>query len=330
MSERTPTPNSPGSAADLDAQVREFAHSHDWAIERIERLTGDVSTRLYLRVADRHRTAIVAVYPAGDWAAAQRFLRTTELLSSIGVRVPAVLATDSDRRLMLLEDLGSTCYGLAVDVDIDLGQVFSSAAALVPKIASLELDDEPLLLPPLDSNVLGNEMDRAIEALEELASDSGRSRPRGLLDDARGPIEERLNRLPLGPAHRDFMIRNLVPLPNGDLAVLDHQDLRPAPIGYDFASLMNDSLFPTSEQVDECRRRWLPDLDALDYHWLAAQRTLKAVGTYARALTLGNDIHRRLIGPTLDRFASHLQRLPEVADLADSLRDLDRQLGVLD
>ena len=46
------------------------------------------------------------------------------------------------------------------------------------------------------------------------------------------------------PCHRDFMVRNLMPLPNGALVVLDHQDLRLGPPLYDLASLLNDTLFP--------------------------------------------------------------------------------------
>lgn len=330
MPARSTTPSADDAQAGLEVRIREFANTHDWAIERIDRLAGDVSTRLYFRVADRHRTAIVAVYPPADWKAAERFVRSGELFASIGVRVPAVLGLDADERLMMLEDLGSTCYQLAVDQAIDLERVFAVGAEMVPMISALDLDAEPLLLPPLDSAVLSKEMATAADALEALATDSHRARLRTLLDGVGTTIEEHLTGMPLAAAHRDFMIRNLVPLPNGTLAVLDHQDLRPAPAGYDFASLTNDSVFPSFELVDELRRRWLPALETDDYHWLAAQRTLKASGTYAGALTRGNDIHRQLIGPTVERLVDHLRALPDITHLADDLLDGAQGLAVLD
>src|SRR4029077_1128026 len=46
------------------------------------------------------------------------------------------------------------------------------------------------------------------------------------------------------PCHRDFMVRNLMPRPEGGLVVLDHQDLRLGPPLYDLASLLNDTPFP--------------------------------------------------------------------------------------
>ena len=50
------------------------------------------------------------------------------------------------------------------------------------------------------------------------------------------------------PCHRDFMVRNLMPLRGRrGLVVLDHQDLRLGPPLYDLASLLNDTLFPPPE-----------------------------------------------------------------------------------
>nr|HPK65586.1 phosphotransferase [Thermoanaerobaculia bacterium] len=58
--------------------------------------------------------------------------------------------------------------------------------------------------------------------------------------------------------HRDYMVRNLLPVGDGEVAavgVIDHQDLRLGPPWYDLASLCNDSLFPPPELVEV----WLDD-----------------------------------------------------------------------
>lgn len=323
MSAHPKSPAANAGSAGLEARIRAFVTAHDWDLQDLELLAGDVSTRRYFRISDRHRTAIVAAYPQADWSTADRFVRSGELLGDAGIRVPAVLAADAERRLMLLEDLGSTCYEVALEHPINTERVFRAGAEMIPRIAALDLRGESTLLPPLDAEVLDTEMQAAAAALEKLRqSGGGRQQVRELLNGVRRTLQVHLAGMPLATAHRDLMVRNLVPLPDGSLGVLDHQDLRPAPLGYDLASLMNDSLFPPSELVDELRRRWVPDLNGDDYHRLAAQRTLKATGTYVRALADGNDIHRRLIAPTLERFTDHLAALPELAESATRLREL--------
>jgi aminoglycoside/choline kinase family phosphotransferase len=51
--------------------------------------------------------------------------------------------------------------------------------------------------------------------------------------------------------HRDFMPRNLMPLADGDGAVLDFQDAVRGPIAYDALSLFKDAFWSwPSERVD--------------------------------------------------------------------------------
>jgi aminoglycoside/choline kinase family phosphotransferase len=123
------------------------------------------------------------------------------------------------------------------------------------------------------------------------------------------------------------MVRNLMPLPDGaGLVVLDHQDLRLGPPLYDLASLLNDTLFPppAAEEAllagaltSEAERA--PVLRS--YHRAAAQRTLKAVGTYAKFARLGADRHLPLIAPTLARFVKNFSRIPEGETLSARLRE---------
>jgi aminoglycoside/choline kinase family phosphotransferase len=155
--------------------------------------------------------------------------------------------------------------------------------------------------------------------------------PQGLLGDAgrtaalQGVLDEICRRLAAEtpvPCHRDFMARNLMPLPEGKVVVLDHQDLRLGPPVYDLASLLNDTLFPPPAVEEAFLARALAGpADRERYHRAAAQRTLKAVGTYASFARRGADRHIPLIAPTLGRFLDHLDRLPEGEALAGELRD---------
>jgi aminoglycoside/choline kinase family phosphotransferase len=120
------------------------------------------------------------------------------------------------------------------------------------------------------------------------------------------------------------MGRNLLPRePSPGLTVIDHQDLRLGPRFYDLASLCNDSLFPP-RWVEE--RLIDPLLESADckasYHRAAAQRTLKAIGTFEAFARRGFDRHRQLIAPSLRRALHHLARLPETAALVSELQVL--------
>ena len=116
------------------------------------------------------------------------------------------------------------------------------------------------------------------------------------------------------------MTRNLVPLSDvPHMAVLDHQDLRVGPELYDLASLLNDSLFPPDDLEEEILAHHIgPDPQKRTrYHRVAAQRTLKATGTYETFALRGFDRHRNLIPGTLRRALRHLEHLPELSGVID-------------
>ncbi|HTQ78650.1 MAG TPA: phosphotransferase, partial [Thermoanaerobaculia bacterium] len=139
-------------------------------------------------------------------------------------------------------------------------------------------------------------------------------------------ICRRLAADPPVPCHRDYMSRNLMPLhgePEPRVAVLDHQDLRLGPPAYDLASLLNDTLFPTPEVEEALLSAWAKtEEERLRYHRAAAQRTLKAVGTYAAFAQRGATRHLPLIPRTLGRCLGHLERLPEAEALHPLLSHL--------
>ena len=91
--------------------------------------------------------------------------------------------------------------------------------------------------------------------------------------------------------------------------MLDHQDLRLGPPFYDLASLLNDTLFPPPEAEEALLAAVAPSpAERVRYHRAAAQRTLKAVGTYATFARRGANRHLPLIPPTLAQFVKHFDR----------------------
>ncbi|HEV7509820.1 MAG TPA: phosphotransferase [Thermoanaerobaculia bacterium] len=288
-------------------------------------LTGDVSPRRYSRVTlEDGGSAILATYPLEIQTTGLRFLSTTHVLADAGVRVPRVLLSDCESGWMLIEDLGPQTLGEWGQGRpwSELAPWFDTALEIARRIARLPASPAsgPLKQNPrLGTEMLRRELTQTWDLFLE---------PRGLLVDADLALDlhaaldtlcATLGGEPPVPCHRDFMVRNLMPLPGGELAVLDHQDLRLGPPLYDAASLLNDTLFPPAGAEEALVAAMTRPGDRDRYHRAAAQRTLKAVGTYASFARRGATRHLPLIPPTLSRFVKNFSRLPEGGPLAGRL-----------
>ena len=279
-------------------------------------LPGDVSPRRYTRLVGADGgSAILATYPPEVRGSCPRFLRTTALLEQAGVPVPRVLAASCDEGWMLVEDLGPQTlaeWGRGRSWS-ELLPYFERAVELAERIRRIPAESVEDLNPRLGGELLRKELKQTWDLFLE---------PRGLTTSALGAIFDEIcaNLDAEAPVscHRDFMARNLMPVADG-LIVLDHQDLRLGPPAYDLASLLNDTLFPPSEAEEALLSR--VDVDRVSYHRAAAQRTLKAVGTYTSFALRGADRHLPLVPPTLRRCLDHLGRVPESAPLVSDLAE---------
>jgi aminoglycoside/choline kinase family phosphotransferase len=220
---------------------------------------------------------------------------------------------------MLVEDLGPQTLGDRRDEPWDsLGPYFATARGLLRRIRALPPEEVAALNPILDGEALRRELAQTWDVFLI---------PQGLVEDAalaadlHAALDELCAKISLDPpvpCHRDFMARNLIPLGASDLAVLDHQDLRLGPPMYDLASLINDTIFPPAAVEDALLENVLPT-ERTVFHRTAAQRTLKAVGTYASFARRGATRHLPLIAPTLASCLRHLGKVPETHALVDDL-----------
>lgn len=284
----------------------------------IEQLAGDVSTRCYYRIDCGGERAIAAYYPPDLRDAGRRFERSTALLEQASVRVPAILDFDRDAGLMLLEDLGSeTLFDRRDRGWPALRPYLDAAYDAARRVSAIDPAELADLLPPLDAGVLERELQMTWDVFLAPNGLVGDEAFRRRLRDAFAELSVALEAGGLVPCHRDFMARNLVPIGDDGVGVLDHQDLRLGPSAYDAASLFNDSLYPTEDEVEPITGR--PLLASAAYHRAVAQRALKIVGTFASFARRGQPRHLPLVPLSLRRALDHLAALPESAGLAAEL-----------
>ena len=256
----------------------------------LERASVDAGFRSYWR-SNGAPSRIVMDAPPGQ-EDVRPWLAIRDLLESGGVRVPRVLAREVEAGFLLLEDLGTQTLLQVIDesnatpwFDAAIDQLL--ALQRIAPQPGFPRYDEALLTRELrlfDDWLLGRhlglELDCALSEPLELVY-------RHLIDAALAQ--------PQVLVHRDFMPRNLMPLHEGDLAVLDFQDAVTGPIGYDVLSLFKDAFASwPPELVDWGVARYheratssglpVPALAGFrrDVDLIGVQRHLKVLGIFAR------------------------------------------------
>ncbi len=256
----------------------------------LERASYDAGHRSYWRSIGTTPSLVVMDAPPGledvrPWLAMHR------LLSDGGVRVPRVLARDSEAGFLLLEDLGGPTLAQLID-DASADVHFDAAIA---QLVRLQRIAPPTDMPGFgeallqrdaglfDTWFLGEHLGLALDCADAERLEQVQRR---LMDNALAQ--------PRVLTHRDYMLRNLMPADDGP-AVLDFQDCVVGPIAYDPVSLFKDAFLSWPlERVDDWLARYharaleaglpVPSLERFmrDADWLGVQRHLKILGIFAR------------------------------------------------
>ncbi|WP_437675515.1 aminoglycoside phosphotransferase family protein [Sorangium sp. So ce131] len=312
-------------------------------------LPGGASSRRYLRVATPAGTAVAMVMPGAEregaaagaasvgWPSAPSqwpFLEVHALLRERGVRVPAVLAEDCARGLVLLEDLGD--WTLAALVEREPARRAEAYALAVRDLARAQRALAPLprgsvvAASALDATLLRWELDHfrawALGARGLRLGDAARAE----FDAVADRLARRIAAWPRVFVHRDYQSRNLMVLggPGGglELAWLDFQDALLGPRAYDLATLLTDCFQDLDRPFIEARLDDYaaaagldrPARDALgrELDVIAVQRKLKDAGRFVFLDRIGVDPgYLRYVEPALARARAALERLRDDEDM---------------
>ncbi len=311
--------------------ARAAAGSPDLALERA---SADAGFRSYWRASGTGGDSLVVMDSPPDLEDVRPWLRMRDLLEGGGVRVPQVLARDVERGFLLLEDLGADTLLHVIDAgnadahfDAAIDQLLRIQA--IPAPGDLPRYDEALLARELrlfDEWLLGRHLGvepgcgdlEALDLVYRVLIDSALAQPRVLV-------------------HRDFMPRNLMPVPDG-LAVLDFQDAVLGPVAYDPTSLFKDAFLSwPSERVEAWLLRYharaldagvpvpaAPERFLHDARLIGIQRHLKVLGIFAR---LNHRDGKPKYIADAPRFLAYLdEALPRHPELAPLAGVLDRHV----
>ncbi len=306
------------------------AHGDPYA--QLERASMDAGYRSYWRSLGDGPGRIVMDSPPG-LEDVRPWLAMRDLLLSGDVRVPDVLAIDTDLGFLLLEDLGGPT--LAHVISEDNADTWFDAA--IEQLLRLQA-----ITPPDDMGESARHLAaarcrtvRRMVPAPTPGADAGlwRNRSAGVVA---APADGHALSQARVLTHRDFMPRNLMPITPGP-AVLDFQDCVRGPVAYDAMSLFKDAFLSWPiERVDGWLARYharatragvpVPELKIFlrDADWMGIQRHLKILGIFSR-LHYRDGKTRYL--PDVPRFIRYLDEvLPRYQELSGLRTLLDSRI----
>lgn len=260
----------------------------------IEPLAGDASFRRYFRVRKDKQSWVLMDAPP-DKEDVGPFLNVRDWLDDAGVRVPHLVAHDSELGFLMLEDFGDITWALYVQDGHLARALFVDA---LQQLHRLQAKTPQFSLPAFDMARMRMECDLYLDwYLPLVAGHTPGKEERDAFHAGLMPVLEELLGLPRTPVHLDYHSRNLM-LPDGSvpLGVIDFQDAVTGPVTYDLASLLYDCY---QDYAEDERRRWSQEFfetlpggiqaDFADFEvWhralrlTALQRHIKAIGIFAR------------------------------------------------
>jgi aminoglycoside/choline kinase family phosphotransferase len=264
-------------------------------VERIEPASADASFRRYFRVF-RNGDALIVMDAPPDKEDVRPYLKVTALLESIGAHVPHVHQADSERGLLLLEDLGGTHYLSQLKNGADPDRLYGDALNILADI-QVRGAAAAAELAPYDREPLHRELMLMPEWFftKHLRIELANAERELMLATFEFLIREALAQ-PQVFVHRDYHSRNLMVIEEGNPGILDFQDALRGPIGYDLASLLKDCYISwPRERVVEWVREYGLKLKARGFsavhdekeflRWfdmIGLQRHIKVLGIFAR------------------------------------------------
>ncbi|NBX77663.1 MAG: hypothetical protein EBQ92_14030 [Proteobacteria bacterium] len=311
----------------------------------VKLLLGDGSTRCFYRVEDPEHGASWILVSDPEWKQTQDYPAHQKALESRGIPVPVFRAVDPKEGVLLMQDLGDELLQHRIQKDPTQKEEWLKKAATLLAHLHGKLYPVPAELPVtqrrFDEAKLFDEFSFTLEHLRHnyLGLKPLDSQPLSAIKKFCYSLDK------LSPqvfCHRDYHCRNLL-VHGNSLWMIDFQDARLGPPGYDLASLVFDAYVPISDDLRQSLiQTYLKTLESYplrksledtsferDLHLLAYQRTLKAAGSFASFWTrFKKTTHLAYIEPAL-KMARSIEALGLIPHDVTSAFEIDTLLKKL-
>lgn len=311
---------------------------------KAEALTGDASSRRYVRIHLHKRTFILCL--SEDYFSNQRFREVSAQLQTVGIMAPLVFAYNETPGLMLLSDLGSTSLSdlYAMNSKHLPMAVIHRALNDLSRLAVMPEDAFPSL-GNYDQTLLDRDFglftDWALSHWLELEVDVEQQQT---LQNMAEVLKDAFSLQPQVWVHRDFHCRNLM-VTDDDIAMIDFQDMVRGPVTYDLASIVNDAYWLMSpeqqDQLIEDYYKVLRSIAFLDdsvslqtfkawHAFTALQRLLKVIGIFCRlSLRDGKHTYMTDLVVVLENTTRQILHLTDILDDMDKASSSDAGFMIL-
>jgi len=255
-------------------------------------ITNDASFRRYFRVMIDGVAHIVMDAPP-DKEDCRPFIDISNRLTTSGLNVPKIIASNLSQGFLLLTDLGSQLYL----TNLDIAKADNLYKDAINSLVAMQIKTDSNGLPAYDHTLLHNEMNLFTNWLVDKHLNLSLSKiQQSELATCFELLSQSALIQPQVFVHRDYHSRNLMMTSHNNPGILDFQDAVIGPITYDLVSLLKDCYISwPNRQLNE----WLEYYYILIYQnnllksiakdnflrwfdWMGIQRHLKASGIFAR------------------------------------------------
>ncbi len=306
-----------------------------------EGMPGGASTRRYFRVLlPEGKTAVAMFVPDGprpeevqklverpEWP----FLEVRTLLEARGVDVPRVIAEDTARGWLLIEDLGEdTLANFLLRNPHEKRELYTRAVSDLAR-AQVALRDLPgdsvVASRAFDEDLLRWEIDHFREWGLDARGRALSADDRAAFDGIGARLAKRIAGWKRHFVHRDYQSRNLMVRSSGGICWIDFQDALLGPRVYDLVALLNDSYQEFDRPFVDARLDEFAAAAGLaakadrallgrEFDYVTVQRKLKDAGRFVFIDRVKhNGSFLRFVTPTIRKVHFALARLEDDEDM---------------
>ncbi len=304
-------------------------------VTKVEKLTGDASTRRYYRVFTSIATYVVCLdEPLKDHGEEPNFVKLQKVLHQEGVRVPLIYDMDLRLGYLLEEDLGDQTYIreiAKIPSIVEEEKMYKGAIDLIisfHKIDTSKYVNQTFTHLAFDTEKLFQEMEFTKKYfLTKLFNVNVENSDVLKLYAKLLEICESLSKQKRVLVHRDYHSRNLM-FKGDEQVVIDFQDARMGTPLYDLVSLLEDCYYDLDEGVRDRMKKYYyetffknfdTDKSYEDYLYLydmmSIQRVYKAIGSFSYIYADRKDIrYLKHIGFAFEKLKKIFMKYPELAE----------------